>query len=248
MLRSMARMSRKSKAADPATNMGSADDLAKAGRLKQMRMVAGIVRKSNPKALPIVIGSGLGTLVILVIVGLVTGLAGLLIPLGVLLGVLVAVILFGRFAQSAQYSAIEGQPGAAAAVLENMRGSWTVTPAIAANRNMDVVHRAVGKPGVILVGEGSPARLASLLAAEKKRVARVAYEVPITEFQVGNEEGQVPISKLQRKIMRLPRKLKPDAISDINHRLKALQPSLQAPKGPLPRNVRQPKMPRPKAR
>jgi hypothetical protein len=244
----MARMSRKSQAADPAVNLGTADDLAKAGRLKQMRMVAGIVRKANPKAMPIVIGSGLGTLVVLVIVGLVTNLAALLIPLGVLLGVLVAVILFGRFAQSAQYSAIEGQPGAAAAVLENMRGNWTVTPAIAANRNMDVVHRAVGKPGVVLVGEGSPTRLASLLAAEKKRVARVAYEVPIIEFQVGNDEGQVPISKLQRKIMRLPRQLKPEAISDINHRLKALQPSLQAPKGPLPKNARQPKMPRPKAR
>jgi hypothetical protein len=244
----MARMSRKSQAADPAVNLGTADDLAKAGRLKQMRMVAGIVRKANPKAMPIVIGSGLGTLVVLVIVGLVTNLAALLIPLGVLLGVLVAVILFGRFEQSAQYSAIEGQPGAAAAVLENMRGNWTVTPAIAANRNMDVVHRAVGKPGVVLVGEGSPTRLASLLAAEKKRVARVAYEVPIIEFQVGNDEGQVPISKLQRKIMRLPRQLKPEAISDINHRLKALQPSLQAPKGPLPKNARQPKMPRPKAR
>ena len=248
MLRSMARMSRKSEAVEPATNMGSAEDLAKAGRLKQIRMVAGLVHKANPKAMPIVIGAGLGTLVILVIVGLVTNLPSLLIPLGVLLGLLVAVILFGRFAQSAQYSAIEGQPGAAAAVLENMRGNWTVTPAIAANRNMDVVHRAVGKPGVILVGEGSPTRLASLLAAEKKRVARVAYEVPIIEFQVGNDEGQVPISKLQRKIMRLPRKLKPDAISDINHRLKALQPSLQAPKGPIPRNARQPKMPRPKAR
>jgi hypothetical protein len=244
----MARMSRKSEAADPAAHVGTADDLAKAGRLKQIRMVAGLVHKANPKAMPIVIGAGLGTLVVLVVVGLVTNLAALLIPLGVLLGVLVAVILFGRFAQSAQYSAIEGQPGAAAAVLENMRGSWTVTPAIAANRNMDVVHRAVGKPGVILVGEGSPARLASLLAAEKKRVARVAYEVPIIEFQVGNDEGQIPINKLQRKIMRLPRQLKPDAISDINHRLKALQPSLQAPKGPLPRNARQPRMPRPKAR
>ncbi len=248
MLRSMARMSRKSEAAEPAVNLGTADDLAKAGRIKQIRMVAGLVHKANPKAMPIVIGSGLGTLVVLVIVGLVTGLAALLIPVGVLLGILVAVILFGRFAQSAQYSAIEGQPGAAAAVLENMRGNWTVTPAIAANRNMDVVHRAVGKPGVILVGEGSPARLASLLAAEKKRVARVAYEVPIIEFQVGNDEGQVPLSKLQRKIMRLPRQLKPEAISDINHRLKALQPSLQAPKGPLPKNARQPKMPRPKAR
>jgi hypothetical protein len=244
----MARMSRKSEAAEPAINMGTAEDLAKAGRLKQIRMVAGVVHKSNPKAMPIVLGSGLATLVILVVIGLLVGPLALFIPLGVLLGVLVTVILFGRFAQSAQYSAIEGQPGAAAAVLENMRGNWTVTPAIAANRNMDVVHRAVGKAGVVLVGEGSPTRLASLLAAEKKRVARVAYEVPITEFQVGSGEGQIPISKLQRKVMRLPRQLKPDAISDLNHRLKALQPSLQAPKGPLPRNARQPKMPRPKAR
>ena len=241
-------MSRKSGAADPAVTRDSAEDLAKAGRLKQIRMVAGLVRKANPRAMPIVIGSGVGTLVIFVVIGLLIGPAALLIPLGVLLGVLVSTILFGRFAQSAQYSAIEGQPGAAAAVLENMRGNWTVTPAIAANRNMDVVHRVVGKPGVILVGEGSPTRLASLLAAEKKRVARVAYEVPIHEFQVGNEEGQIPIGKLQRKVMRLPRQLKPDAISDLNHRLKALQPSLQAPKGPIPRNVRQPKMPRPKAR
>ena len=240
-------MSRKSGAADPAVTRESAEDLAKAW-LKQIRMVAGLVHKSNPRAMPIIIGSGLGTLVILVVVGFLTGLEAFLIPLGVLLGILVTTILFGRFAQSAQYSAIEGQPGAAAAVLENMRGNWTVTPAIAANRNMDVVHRAVGRPGVILVGEGSPHRLAGLLAAEKKRVARVAYEVPIIEFQVGNGEGQVPINKLQRKIMRLPRQLKPDAVSDINHRLKALQPSLQAPKGPIPRNVRQPKMPRPKAR
>jgi Domain of unknown function (DUF4191) len=241
-------MSRKSGSADQAAAMDAAADMANAGRLKQIRKVAGLVRRSNPRALPIVFGSGLGVLAVLVVVGLLTGLAPLLIPLGVLLGALVGVILFGRFAQAAQYAAIEGQPGAAAAVLENMRGNWTVTPAIAANRNMDVVHRTVGRPGVVLVGEGSPAGLASLLATEKKRVARVAYEVPIFEFQVGNGKGQVPLSKLQRKIMRLPRNLKPAAVSDINHRLKALQPSLQAPKGPIPKNIRQPKMPRPKAR
>jgi hypothetical protein len=240
-------MSRRSGSADPAA-METAADMANAGRIKQIRMVAGLVRRSNPRALPIVIGSGLGILVVLVVVGLLTGLAALFIPVGVLAGLAVAMVLFGRFAQAAQYSAIEGQPGAAAAVLENMRGNWTVTPAIAANRNMDVVHRAVGRPGVVLVGEGSPTRLASLLAAEKKRVARVAYEVPIFEFQVGDEEGQIPLSKLQRKVMRLPRNLKPAAVSDLNHRLKALQPSLQAPKGPIPKNIRQPKMPRPKTR
>ena len=240
-------MSRKSGSTDPAT-MEAAAEMANAGRLKQIRMVAGLVNRSNPRAMPIVFGSGLGILAVLAVVGLLTGLAPLLIPLGVLLGLLVAMILFGRFAQAAQYSAIEGQPGAAAAVLENMRGNWTVTPAIAANRNMDVVHRTVGRPGVVLVGEGSPTGLASLLANEKKRVSRVAFEVPIFEFQVGNQEGQIPLSKLQRKVMRLPRNLKPAAISDLNHRLKALQPSLQAPKGPIPRNIRQPKMPRPKAR
>ena len=241
-------MSRKSGSADQAATMESAADMANAGRLKQIRMMAGLIHRSNPRAMPILFGSALGIVAVLVVVGLLTGLPALFIPLGVLLGALVGMILFGRFAQAAQYAAIEGQPGAAAAVLENMRGNWTVTPAIAANRNMDVVHRTVGRPGVVLVGEGSPTRLASLMAAEKKRVARVAYEVPIFEFQVGNEEGQIPLSKLQRKVMRLPRNLKPAAVSDINHRLKALQPSLQAPKGPIPRNIRQPKMPRPKAR
>jgi len=248
MLRDMARMSRKSEAAEPAITKDAAQDMASAGRLKQIKMVAGLINKSNPKAMPIIFGSGLGVLAVLVVVGLLTGLAAFLIPLGVLLGLLVALILFGRYSQAAQFATIEGQPGAAAAVLQNMRGNWTVTPAVAGNRSGDMVHRAVGRPGVILIGEGSPNRLASLLAAEKKKVARVAYEVPIIEYQVGNGEGQVPISKLQRKIMRLPRQLKPAAVSDINHRLKALQPTLQVPKGPIPKNIRQPKMPRPKAR
>ena len=87
----------------------------------------------------------------------------------------------------------------------------TVTPAVNGNRNLDVVHRAVGRPGVILVGEGVPSRVSGLLAAEKKKTARVAFEVPIFEFQVGDGEGQIPVRQLQRKIMRLPRNLKPAA-------------------------------------
>lgn len=226
----------------------AAADADSPGRLKQLSMVAGIVRKTNPRALPIVAGTGLGIIVICVVVGLLTGTAGFLIPLGVLLGILGAMILFGRFAQSAQYAAIAGQPGAAAAILQSMRGNWTVTPAIAANRNMDIVHRAVGRPGVVLVGEGSPTRLGSLLAAEKKRVSRVAYDIPIYDIQVGDAEGQVPIRQLQKHIMKLPRNLKGPAIADLNYRLKALPQSLQMPKGPVPRTGRMPKPPRPKIR
>ena len=226
----------------------SADDLAKAGRLKQIRLVASLVNQQNRKALPIVFGSAVGIIVLFVLVGIFTHTLAFLIPLGVLLGLLAGMILFGRFAQSAQFKAIEGQPGAAAAVLQNMRGNWTVTPAVTANRNMDVVHRAVGRPGVVLVGEGAASRLGPLMAAEKKKTARVAHDVPIFEFMVGNEPGQIRVNQLQRKVMRLPRNLRPAAVSDLNYRLKALQPSMQVPKGPLPKNVRQPKMPRPKVR
>ncbi|MBO0805263.1 MAG: DUF4191 domain-containing protein [Nocardiopsaceae bacterium] len=233
--------------AEPVADKNSAADMQNAGRLKQMRMVAGLVHRQDPKAMPIVLGSGLGIMVVLVVVGVVLG-QWMLIPLGVLLGALVTMFLFGRFAQSAQYKAIEGQTGAAAAVLQSMRGNWTVTPAVTANKSLDVVHRAVGRPGVVLVGEGSPGRVSGLIANEKKKTARVAHDVPIFDFQVGDGEGQVPVSKLQRKLMRLPRNLKPAAVSDLNYRLKALQPTMQMPKGPIPKGARQPKMPKPRMR
>jgi hypothetical protein len=235
------------KPAGAANRQGEVDP-ASLGRIKQLRMAAGMVHRANRWALPIVGLVVVGVIAVFVVVGLITGLVVLLAPLGVLCGLMAGMILFGRFAQSAQYAAIKGQPGAAAAILQSMRGGWTVTPAVAANRNMDVVHRAVGKPGVVLVGEGSPSRLPSLLAAEKKRISRVAYDVPIYDLQVGDEEGQVPIRRLQRKLMRLPRNLKGQAVAELNFRLKALPANLQAPKGPMPKSGRMPKPPRPRYR
>ena len=222
----------------------SAEDLQNAGRLKQIRMVAKLVNQQDKKALPITIGSAVGIIVVFVLVGLFTGLLAFLAPVGVLLGLVAAMILFGRFAQRAQYSAIDGQLGAAAAVLQSMPGGWTVTPGVAGNRTMDVVHRAVGRAGVVLVGEGAPSRVAALIANERKKTERVAHGVPVHEFQVGTEEGQIPVSKLQRKVTTLPRALKPAAVSDLNYRLKALQPTMQMPKGPLPKGARMPKMPK----
>jgi hypothetical protein len=227
-------------------DQNSAADLQNAGRIKQMRMVAKLVNKQDKRALPIIIGSAVGIIVVFVVIGLLTGLVAFMAPAGVLLGLLAGMVLFGRFAQKAQYSAIDGQLGAAAAVMQSMPGDWNVTPAVAGNRTMDVVHRAVGRGGVVLVGEGVPSRVAQLIAAEKKRTERVAHGVPIHDFQVGAAEGQIPVSKLQRKITTLPRQLKPAAVSDLNYRLRALAPSMQMPKGPIPRGARQPKMPKPR--
>jgi len=237
----------KKPAAPSTSNRGKADP-EKPGRIAQIRMVAKIVREANPRALPLIALTAIGIIAVVTVVGLLTGLAGFLIPFGVLGGLVAAMIMFGRFAQSAQFAQIEGQPGAAAAVLQTLRGNWTVTPAVTGNRNLDVVHRAVGRPGVVLVGEGNPARLASLLAAEKKRVARVAYDVPIYDIQVGNADGQLAIRRLHAHVMKLPRNLKGGQISELNYRLKALPQTLQAPRGPIPKGMRMPKTPKPKMR
>lgn len=211
------------------------------GRIAQIRAVARLLRQHNPRALLWVALAALGTLLVFVIVALVTGALLYVLPLGVLSAISVGFIVFGRLAQRTQYAIIDGQPGAAAAILQGMRGNWTVTPAVAGNQNMDVIHRVVGRPGVVLVGEGAPHRLARLLATEKKRVARVAYDVPIYDIQVGNEEGQVSLRKLQPRIMRLPRNLRRPEVDELNSRLKALPSTAPIPKGPTPKNVRLPR-------
>src|SRR6202050_2974678 len=107
-------------------------------------MGATLANQQTKPPLPITAAVALGIIVVFVLVGLFTNLIALLAPVGVLLGLSGAMILFGRFAQQAQYSAIDGQLGAAAAVLQSMRGDWTVTPAVTGTRPVDGGHRAVG--------------------------------------------------------------------------------------------------------
>ncbi|MBB4916058.1 DUF4191 domain-containing protein [Streptosporangium saharense] len=221
------------------------EDPERPGRIKQLRMIAQIIKQANPKGMPIVYASALGTLALCVVIGLVTGLIWYLLFIGVMLSLTVGLVVFGQLAQRAQYSMLHGQPGAAAAILQGMRGTWEVTPAVAVNRDQDIVHRVIGFPGVILVSEGPASRVQKMLVAEKKRVQRVALDVPVYDVQSGDGEGQIPIAKLQRHLMKLPRNLKKPAVYEVNNRLKALPQTLPMPKGPLPRGAR---MPRPKMR
>jgi hypothetical protein len=160
-----------------------------------------------------------------------------LIPLGVVLGLLVAFIIFGRRAQKSIYRQAEGQAGAAAWVLDNLRGKWRVTPGVAATGHFDAVHRVIGRPGVIFVGEGSAARVKPLLAQEKKRTARLIGDVPIYDVIVGTGEGEVPLGKLERHLTKLPANISAKQMDTLESRLAALGSRAGAavlPKGPLP--------------
>lgn len=208
-------------------------------RRAQLWQAFNIQRQEDKRLLPYMIGAFLLVVGVSVAVGVWAG--GLtmitLIPFGVVLGALVAFIVFGRRAQKSVYRKAEGQTGAAAWALDNLRGKWRVTPGVAATGHFDAVHRVIGRPGVILVGEGSPTRVRPLLAQEKKRTARLIGDVPIYDIIVGNGEDQVPLAKLERHLTRLPANITVKQMDTLESRLAALGSRAGAavmPKGPLP--------------
>ena len=207
-------------------------------RLKQIRTAFTMTRKQDPKVLPLVIGAFLLPVVLLVAIGLVFGGVLYLAFLGVLLGLVAAAFVFGRRVQATAYSQVEGQIGAAAAVLSNMRGDWRVTPAVGFTREQDLLHRVIGRPGVILVAEGSSNRVRGLIANEKKKVSRIIGDTPVYDIVVGDGEGQVALRQLERHFLKLPRNIKPKTVNDLDRKFKALpQTSMPIPKGPMPTRV-----------
>ncbi|MFM9367491.1 DUF4191 domain-containing protein [Streptomyces sp. Da 82-17] len=217
---------------------------ANAGRLKQIALTYKMTRRADSKIGLVLAAVGLVTFGVLLGIGFLIGHPVYLGILGVLLAFLAVAIVFGRRAERAAFGQMEGQPGAAAAVLDNVGRGWTTTPAVAMNRSQDVVHRAVGKAGIVLIGEGNPNRLKGLLAAEKKKMARIVVDVPVHDFIVGNDEGQVPLKKLRTTMLKLPRVLAGPQVTQTNDRLKAmgdLMSNMPLPKGPMPKGMRMPK-------
>lgn len=154
------------------------------------------------------------------------------------LALLAAMFFFTRVAGSAAYSSIEGQIGAGASVLMAIRKGWTTTPAVAVNRQQDMVHRSVGRAGIVLTGEGGFA-VRQMIQDEKRKSERFAPGVPIIEVFVGEGEGQVPIRKLQKHLAKLPKKLSAHQMREVRARLKAVGGmSLPIPKGPMPKGTK----------
>jgi xanthosine utilization system XapX-like protein len=207
-----------------------------------MRAVWSLTRRADPRLPLLVFGPAAAVLAVLVVVGVLIGQTVYLSVLGVIAALLVGTVVFGRRATSSMYASVEGQPGAAAKVLQTLRGDWRVTPAVAYNRNMDLVHRVVGRPGVVLVGEGATAQIRQLITDQKRRVARVAPDTPIYDVVVGDGDGQVPLRKLPQHVMRLPRNLRGKDIAAIEGRMKAVGgTSMPMPKGPMPKSARIPR-------
>ena len=210
------------------------------GQIRQIRETYKITAEHD-KPLPwILLGAGLGTFAVVFSIGFLLKSSLILwAATAVMAGILVAMLIFTRRAKSAAYKRFDGQAGSAEVALQMLPKAWSYTPVITATRNrntVDVIHRALGPGGLILIGEGSPNALKAQLASEKRKHEQVAYGVTVQVIQMGKGAGQVPLDKLVNYLKKLPKQLSKAKVAEVQSRLRALdamRPKLPIPKGPI---------------
>ncbi|ALC06389.1 hypothetical protein CDES_10020 [Corynebacterium deserti GIMN1.010] len=212
----------------------------------QMWQVFNMQRKQDKALIPLMLLAVLGIPLILFLIGMLWGGEWWMLPIGIAAGVVAAMFIFTRRVERDVYKRAEGQQGAAGWAVENLRSgvgmTWRTKTAVAVTTHMDAVHRVIGLSGVVLVGEGSSHRLKPLMAQQKKRLNRVAPGVPVYEIITGNEEGQVPLARLQRELVKLPRNYKKNEVASLAARIEAMDnvgnnAGAALPKGPMPKGA-----------
>ncbi|NUP73793.1 MAG: DUF4191 domain-containing protein [Sinomonas sp.] len=200
----------------------------KPNSFQQMIQVFQMTRRSDPNvvwlmALAFLVVAGLGLLIGFLLDNWVTGLI-----IGILLGVLGAVLILSRRAERAAFSQ------------STLRRGWIVEeqPVAMNPRSQDLVFRAIGRPGVVLVTEGPSARVRTLVDGERKRLARILPNVPVHVIESGRDEGQTQIDKVARTIQKLKPELTKVEVQAVSKRLASLGTRLPIPKGIDPTRAR----------
>lgn len=163
---------------------------------------------------------------------------------GLLTGVLFAMILLTRLSTRVMYKKLDGMPGATGHVLSTGLGRRWVTsdmPVGVNPRTQDAVYRAVGRGGVVIIGEGARGRLTRLVSDERKKVSRVASGINVEVIYVGHGEGDVPISQLAKTIKALPKTVDRATLAAVVKRIDSVSQSvtsLPIPKGIDPSRAR----------
>jgi hypothetical protein len=208
----------------------------KTGRIAEIRQAYRAIKSLDPKLGWWMLGTGLLVAAVVIGIGALVG-GGWFwysIFIAVPTALLAATVVMNRRGNNAMYGALEGQVGAAGATLTGLgrRGWYAEQEPVAlegarGTRAQDLagaamVFRALGRPGVVLIGEGPSGRVRKLLKQEEKKVARVAPGVPIHLWVVGDGEDEVPVRKISGRLTRMKPVLTKAEVSVVNKRLKSL--------------------------
>ena len=197
------------------------------GRIKQMWQVFQMTRRSDPAIVWFLIIAFIVPIAIATVLSVALSrdnIIGIILYVvaGVMGGLLLALVILGRRAERAAYSQIAGQPGAVGAVLKNgLRRSWigNEEPVGFSPKTKDAVYRAVGRPGVVLIGEGPRSRTQPMLDKERANVARLLPNVPIYQLHVGPDADSVPLYKVPAALRKFKNKLTKAEVQQIDKRL-----------------------------
>lgn len=185
------------------------------------------------------LGVGLGVWAVFGILAIFIRPWWLTLIFGALFGGTAAMFVMTTRMKKAMFKRYEGQPGSAEVVLSMLnKKRWSYSLAVAFNKQMDLVHRVVGRQGIILIGEGKTQRLTQMLKSEKRKHESIAYGVPVQTVIVGNEEDQIPLAKLQKHLETMPRVIPAAEVTEVITRTRALdaiRPKAPMPKGPMPK-------------
>jgi hypothetical protein len=225
-------MALRKKSTESTAAPGKGAAVKKPGRVAQIRQGYRAIRQLDPNVGWFMLAAALAVLLVVMLIGgwwLGRPLLALLFAPPLMM--IAATLVLNHRANKAMYSALDGKPGAAGMALTSIRRGWyTSQEPVAAdvqNRQMDfsnaaVAFRALGRPGIVLVGEGPRPRVTRLLEAERKKVARVAPGVPVHLIVAGDGEGDVPVRKLVSKVQRMKPVLTKEEVSVVHKRLKSL--------------------------
>ncbi|MFB8385822.1 DUF4191 domain-containing protein [Microbacterium sp. NPDC055910] len=166
---------------------------------------------------------------------------------GLMFGILGSLMVMTRLSTRAMYTRLDGMPGAAGHVISTSLGrKWQASemPVGVNPKTQEAVFRAIGRGGVVIIGEGARGRLTRLVNDERMKVQRVASGVPITVLYVGHGEDEVPISKLAPTIKSLPKSIDRATMAAVIKRVDSVSQSLASlpiPKGIDPTKARAPR-------
>ncbi|MFM7014021.1 MAG: DUF4191 family protein [Actinomycetota bacterium] len=157
----------------------------------------------------------------------------------VLFSLLSTLFFLSRRAERAAFMRIAGQPGAVGAVISSVlkRGYSTSEMPIAVDpKSKDAVYRAIGRAGVVLMAEGSSARVRQMADDERRKIQRAVPGVTVSIISVN--EASTQLHELTKTIYKLKKTLTRAEVSTVNKRLAGLGMNIPIPKGIDPNRVR----------
>lgn len=214
---------------------------------KQIKQLYDFTREDDPQVTWWVLGAFFVPFIAIIILGFVLKLGWfswiLMVILAFMVGLLAATFVLSRRSENVGYKRIQGQPGAAGAVLQALsKRIYTVSeqPVWIDPRTKDMIWRATSLYGVYLVVEGPQSRTGKAVENEKARIRRVTQgsDIRIITIYTGNGEGETPIPQLNKAMRkRYKNPLTPEELEHLNGRLNTLQKmsGLGMPRGIDPR-------------